>query len=139
LINENAENYALSKYADLHNLKESSLIDQKSAQLAALAVAQATDGALVDANLLIKQKVNSRHLLSDNGHKQSKNKSISSPNKTGNSSNELVLINGTWHLVNLEACYKMLHEAKQDKNANKYTNLTHFNKYFIYSFSLINL
>jgi hypothetical protein len=128
-MNENADNYALSKYSDLQNLKErSSLIDEKSAQLAALAVAQATDGALVDANLLIKEKVNSRHLLSENGQKQSKNKSINSVNKSDNSSNELVLINGTWHLVNLEACYKMMHDAKQDKYANKYSNLTHFNK-----------
>ncbi len=128
MINENGDRYALSKYSDLSNLKDGSLIDEKSAQLAALAVAQATDGALVDANLLIKENVNSRHLLSDNGQKQYKNKSINTKNKTGNSSNELVLINGTWHLVNLEACYKVLHEVKQEKDTKQFANLTHFNK-----------
>jgi hypothetical protein len=144
---------------------DSSDSNLQAAKLAAsLANAQARDGALVDpkeARVLLNSHVNKRHLLSDfdydvgnsndnsnnnsnessdssseRKHKSANlnlNKSLSSNN---NESMDLVLVNGTWRLIDLNICYKMLsannNSSKSSRNfntRNNYQNHTHLNKY----------
>jgi hypothetical protein len=131
-------------------------LDAESAQLAALAAAEARDGALIDINKLKPQNVKSRHLLSNYNDDETKNsklkktksadllaassakKSFNLTQKNGNynltgynasignnnESMELVLINGTWHLLNLSYCYQTMMSASK----NQYQNYSHLNK-----------
>lgn len=122
--------------------------NSESAQLAALAMAQARDGALVDGSLL-KQRIsslNSRHLLADNNDEDE-----ASPNTTTRSNNgvtnatrnrdgavrvngmDLVLINGTWHVVDFSICQQMFsNQTSANRSAGphhqQYYNYTHFNR-----------
>ena len=122
----------------------------EAAKLAALGAASARDGALVDLKDL-NQHLSARRLLSDadyelessnemksvsgkNAAKSGKNNT--SPNlekkfnltKKSNESMELVLINGTWHLIDLNVCYNMLRAEAENTN-QYYHNNTHLNKY----------
>ena len=124
-----------------------------AAQLAAIASAQARDGALIDlqnaAAFLNQYHMNSRRLLSDYdyaddslGKQESqdelKNKERDTNkfnltkkgnnNNNSNSSMELVLINGTWHLIDLDICYKMMASEPVNQNTSQYQNYTHLNK-----------
>lgn len=124
--------------------------NSESAQLAALAMAQARDGALVDGSLL-KQRIsslNSRHLLADNDNN---NDDEVSPNTTTRSNNgvtnatrnrdgavrvdgmDLVLINGTWHVVDFSICQQMFSNQTSANGSagphhQQYYNYTHFNR-----------
>jgi hypothetical protein len=44
-----------------------------------------------------------------------------------NDSMELVLINGTWHLINLSMCYNMMYGG--ENKLHTFQNYTHLNKY----------
>lgn len=79
----------------------------------------------------------SRHLLSDYDYaddnslaqdKKKTNFTTKSTNltKNDNSSLELVLINGTWHLIDLNICQKLMSTDQND--VNKFYNFTHLNK-----------
>jgi hypothetical protein len=116
---------------------------------AALASAQARDNALLDASMLAPRIVKARHLLSEfddydsggeaatnkherNSHKQKNNhqkaNKTTAATATGNSNltkrdndgMELVLINGTWHLINLSMCYNILQTS-----SGQFHNHTH--------------
>lgn len=113
----------------------------ESAQLAALAMAQARDGALVDGSLL-KQRIggsaiNSRHLLSEDDAA----KDYDTPNTTTRRNNnatrgsdgavrvngmDLVLINGTWHVVDLSICQQIFSNQTSAHQNHQYFNQTHF-------------
>lgn len=112
-----------------------------AAQMAALAMANAKDGALIDpsntAVLLKQQHPNARRLLSDEDYqledddskdrqssRSSANKVYNLTQRNMNESKELVLINGTWHLIDLNVCYQML----LTESGNNYTNHSHMNK-----------
>lgn len=130
-------------------------LDADSAQLAAMAAAEARDGALIDIQQLKQQNVKSRHLLSNYNEDETTNSKLKKTksadllaassvkksfnltkrsdnyNLTGynassgnNESMELVLINGTWHLLNLSYCYQTMMSA----NKNQYHNYSHLNK-----------
>ena len=119
--------------------------DSPGAQLAAIASAQAKDGALIDpqnAAALLNQHHNSRRLLSDYDYTDesisNKQDEAKNPNETpsakrfnltkkNNNSLELVLINGTWRLIDLDICYKMMVSELHENNTNpKYHNYTKF-------------
>ncbi len=132
-------------------------MDAESAQLAALAAAEARDGALIDIQQLKQQNIKSRHLLSNYNEEETNNsklkrtksadllaassakKSFNLTNRSNNynltgynaingsnnnESMELVLINGTWHLLNLSYCYQTMMSA----NKNQFHNFSHLNK-----------
>ena len=119
--------------------------DERAVQLAALAAAQARDGALVDpqkaADLLkfsSNVHLNSRRLLSNAEEERNNNKEPKASAKrrafnltlnetTNDSSMELVQINGTWHLIDLNVCYRMMYAASSD-NTTVYLNQTHSKK-----------
>jgi hypothetical protein len=124
--------YSIAKNGQNH------YVDQESAQLAALAMAQARDGALVDGSLFKQQMtLNSRHLLelSENpADLSSERKLNATTNKFNlthgnaqNKSNEMdfVLINGTWHVIDLSICQKMM---SNQTSHDIYYNLTHVNR-----------
>ena len=128
----------------------------RAVQLAALAAAQARDGALVDpqnAAALLKQSqahLNSRRLLSDSDYtiddvdtskaaaklvdQVKKQFNITDIQVPSNESMELVKINGTWHLVDLNICYQMMLAASSgessstDPKSKNYLNQTHVNR-----------
>lgn len=120
------------------NKLEQSFLDKEAVELAALARANALDGALVDSSVFLKQQhLNSRRLLSNSeyfSHDEEKDHTKSKVNSTNSSSNqkpynltkksnesmELVLINGTWHLIDLNVCYQKMFTE---------TNYTHVKKY----------
>ncbi len=124
------------------------LVTDDDAQLAAaLASAQARDNALLDTSIFQRGgNVKARHLLSDfddydtgeqqaNGGKQ-KQQRAAAANKTmtgttnltkrSNDSMELVLINGTWHLINLSMCYSMLNQGG-GANFHNHSHVTRIN------------
>lgn len=122
----------------IYSIQGENPIDTESAQLAALALAQARDGALVDGSLLKNQiVVNSRHLLSDTDYDDSeKSPRREVINSTTNKSNstwdrvngmDLVLINGTWHVIDLSICQSMISNQTHKTN-DQYFNITHFNR-----------
>ena len=128
-----------------------------SAKLAALGAANARDGALIDLKDLNQHINSRRllsdsdydDLSNDSSEKTSKdsklNKNQSSINKNNNTlptlekktaynltkksneSMELVLINGTWHLIDLNVCYNLL-RAEAENASHFYHNNTHLNK-----------
>lgn len=119
--------------------------DTESAQLAALAMAQARDGALVDGSLLKNEVValNSRHLLSEDyedaeysGGRRA-NASSAKTNSTRVNGMDLVLINGTWHVIDLSICQQMFPNST-NTSSNQYFNSTHFNRLVLIIFSLAN-
>lgn len=108
------------------------------AQLAAsLAMANARDGALLDLHNPVPSHIKSRHLLSDYDYPdmdekdniEIKRKNISSMNGaniTNNTNMELILINGTWHMVDLDICYKYM--TVNSNETDKFYNHTHFSR-----------
>ncbi|CAF0724673.1 unnamed protein product [Brachionus calyciflorus] len=125
-----------------NNQLESVYINSEGVQLAALASVNPKDGALVDSSVL--KQIHSRRLLSDMDYpsedsaekidKKISTKSLTNRTKNTNltlsekhanltqSDNmELVLINGTWHLIDLNICYQKLH-------SNGNYNQTHLKK-----------
>ena len=122
-----------------------------SSQLAAMAAAQVKDGALVGSQNSLSVHVKSRHLLSDYdypeesaddqnlpttrspGHntqnKSNNDLNLKGANMTNNngSNMEFIFINGTWHLIDLDICYKfMAVDAAND--TQRFNNFTHLRK-----------
>jgi hypothetical protein len=109
------------------------LLNDDTQLAAALASAQARDNALLDASIFQRGIVKARHLLSnfddydDSTEGNDKQKRVDKTlngatnlTKRGNDSMELVLINGTWHLINLSMCYNMMNQG-----AGQFYNYTH--------------
>lgn len=88
---------------------------------AALEAANARDNALVDTALLARTNVKARHLLSASDEKESISSNRS--NRSRNDTMELVMINGTWHLLNLSMCYNMM-SSKRGEREEPYYNQT---------------
>lgn len=121
--------------------QQESLISQKSIdytlsqKAAAVSAAAVSNGALVDPKRPFQFK--SRHLIADYDYPEGaessneiqKNSSLNDFNltKSGNDSNmDLVLINGTWHMIDLDLCYKVMSVGGNE--SEKFYNHTHFNK-----------
>lgn len=137
-----SDNSAISPYAfSPSNTQMVNLNTDTVAQSAAYASAQ--DGALINLDQKQAKQFHprSRHLLSeydylDDSSEQSNPKSDkknltnnnikSNLTKHDNSSLDLVLINGTWHLIDLNICQKLM--SNEQENLNKYSNFTHLNR-----------
>lgn len=77
-----------------------------------------------------EQSIKSRHLLSDYDYPNDSNEAT--PNKqnlTANSESlmDLILINGTWHLVDITICYKLGPIVRNESGT--FYNTSHINKY----------
>jgi hypothetical protein len=144
-----------AQFANRYTNQQSS---DKASQLAALRMANVESGALIDLN----PGINSRHLLNaadddyddfsyDKDGNQIKklskspqdNEKKSSPKsdttklgfnltKKSNESMELVLINGTWHLIDLNVCYNMLLRGEEAPKNNTHVHKinSHLNDWF---------
>ncbi len=115
---------------------------QKSDSAAAAVLADFNNRALIDLQKQQQIHPRSRHLLSDYDYsddlnessiitQNDKNVKLNTSRTTGNnltksenSSMELVLINGTWHLIDLNICQKFM----PNDQSNFASNFTHLNK-----------
>lgn len=102
-----------------------------------------SDGALIDLQSPLPSHMKSRHLLSEDYENFDELEIISSKQKlekntvshvkenftrSKNETNmELVLINGTWHMVDLNICYKIM-SLNATENESRFYNHSHFNK-----------
>ena len=95
-----------------------------------------SNGALVD---LVGPRFKSRHLISEDYEYQdeletasaSAEQKLAKNNLTNLSKNdssmELIFINGTWHMADLNICYKIM-SLNATENDSRFYNHTHFNK-----------
>lgn len=92
---------------------------------------------LQNADKASKQQEQKQPKLGNNRNLSRKSKPASSNNlnsanltRKTNESVELVLINGTWRVIDLDMCYKMMAESNFNNTANHhhYHNHTHLNK-----------
>ena len=139
------------RYLNDKNLLGAEQFQGESAQLAAYA----RDGALIDLNNHIKSRRllgdtgtasddyddDSKSQLGESKKQLSKSKKSDSRSlpslekkqgynltKKTNESMELVLINGTWHLIDLNICYNMMRAEAGAGTNQYYHNNTHINK-----------
>lgn len=106
------------------------IFENEGAQIAALAAANPKDGALMDSSVL--KQIHSRKLLSEQDYpieyksensnsleNRTKKFNMSRTDKNNTDKIELVLINGTWHLIDLNICYQKIYSGY---------NITHVKK-----------
>lgn len=137
--------------SQISNIQESKNEYSPAQLAAALTAVHVDDGALVDLQKAVPGLVKSRHLLSDYDYSdepQMENNKESEPvrrknssvdldklsmdelnltSSTNDSNMELVLINGTWHMIDLNVCYKIMSLASNGTD-QKFYNHSHFDK-----------
>lgn len=126
-MNQQDEKNPLQLYSFNQNKDLQGIYD---AQSAALAPFNPKENAHVDS--LIHSQIQSRKLLSEQKYSMevtSENRryiqnrtnkyNLTSPDKNNTENIELVLINGTWHLIDLNICYQKLYSGY---------NITHVKK-----------
>lgn len=139
-VNVNSNDTLLIKSDEIDNIKNSNPEYTPSELAAALEAVHTNNGALVNIQRDLPKNIKSRHLLSDESEENKPKKSIttnlknisvdgnrSTVNDSNESNMELVLINGTWHMVDLNACYKMMSLASNGTD-EKFYNHTHYIK-----------
>lgn len=129
-LNQQDEQNTLQLYSFNQNKELQGIYRNNEAQSAALAAFNPKEGALVDS--LVHNQILSRKLLSEQDYPMeatSENKkylqnrtnkfNLTRPDKNNTENIELVLINGTWHLIDLNICYQKLYSGY---------NITHVKK-----------
>ncbi|RNA19965.1 cyclic AMP-dependent transcription factor ATF-6 beta [Brachionus plicatilis] len=133
LKQQDGSNNPLQLYSFNQNKDLKGLYENEDSRMVALAAVNPKDGALVDSSVL--KQMHSRKLLSESDYpveeasdnfKSLKNRTnkfnSTRPDKNNTENIELVLINGTWHLIDLNICYQKLYSGFNVTHVKKINN-----------------